>query len=189
MKTYSLARKRKKIPEMKFGDFMFPVQMPTLISDQLWNQFIEKHYGEASHYLAPFPARGSDKMTSSVSEVPNIFEKLEINPILPVMRRIRDCRSKNSRKWESFKAARNLKRGIQLGENEPEIRKSNKKKREEEILPSTRRQATSVYDQSNDDIELERDNERMTLSKFRCKQNVDKVFTRLSSVFSDSDTE
>jgi len=191
MKTYSVARKRKKSPEGKLGDFMFPVQVPTLISDQLWNQFIEKDYGRTSHSLASLPARGSDRPTTSASKVPN--EKLETDPILPGMKRIRDCGIKNSRKWESFKTRRNLKRRMQFGEDGPGIRKSYKKKREEEILSSTRKQRTDVYDQSDEtDIEFEtggRDNERMTLSEFRCKQNVDKVSNRLSSVSSDSDTE
>jgi hypothetical protein len=193
MKTYSVVRKRKKSPEGKLGDFMFPVKMPTLISDQLWNQFIEKDYRKASHYLAPLPARASDRMTTSTSKVPN--EKLETDPIFPGMNCNRDCRIKNPRKWESFKTRRNLKRRMQFEEDGPGIRKSNKKKREEEtlILPSARKQGTDLYDQSDEtDIEFEtggRDNERMTLSEFRCKQNVDKVFTRLSSVSLDSDTE
>ncbi|EZA60617.1 hypothetical protein DMN91_001243 [Ooceraea biroi] len=178
LKTYSSAHKRKRslgTLELKFGDYMYPVQGSTLISDQLWNQFIEKHYGKSSHYWAP------------LSSPKPVFKKIEIPPT-PIPR------SKDSRKCCSSR--RKSEHKIQLKKG-GQIRKRSKVKRKKEmlILPSARRQKgdTDVYDQSDEtDIEFEtsgKGNKHMSLSEFCHKQNGNKVPNIISLTSSESDAE
>lgn len=153
----------------------------TLVSDMLWNQFIKKHYGKTSHYLVPRSvSKQIYKKTNCVSELPNVFKRLESDPISADMECIRGYRNKDSRKWVSSKIKRNLNHKIQLRKDESRTQKKRKyKKRKEETLSSAQRQRIDTYDQLDEmDIEFEtggKDNKRISYSEFRQKQILHKV--------------
>lgn len=148
---------------------MFSARVPTLISDQLWDRFIEEHYGKTSRYLAPALSSArepSDGSTNSASS--DVSEKSETRHVSS--ERIRERgkrRNANSRKWKSFRICE-MQRSKRR-ERGREMRSRTKRKKKTEILPSARRQRTDVYDRFND-IEFETDgknHKRMSLSEFR----------------------
>lgn len=110
---------------------MFSARVPTLISDQLWDRFIEEHYGKTSRYLAPALSSArepSDGSTNSASS--DVSEKSETRHVSS--ERIRERgkrRNANSRKWKSFRIC--------------EMQRSKRRERGREMRSRTKRKKTT----------------------------------------------
>lgn len=110
VKVYPAARKSWESPEIKLGDYMYGPKVPTLVADQLWNAFIEKHYGKESHYLhlASPSAQGSAGRTHA-DPGPSNVSKESRNRFFPSK-----YRKRNPRELESSSA-----RGSDTSYDEP----------------------------------------------------------------------